>query len=719
MRWKEGTVRWLVGLVACLALVLPTAAWAAEGTEESDPTARTEMEVFGGFPGPLTLGPDGALWFTNGQKLGRIDGSGTFSETPLSTKIVPPRFQTLGPDGDLWATSKHEVDRITGSGEVTRFPLPEAGPIAAASDGALWLTTWARERSFGRAYVIRLRPSGGIARFRLPGPARGREAAPASIVAGPDGDLWFTDPSLGRFGRFTPDGHLTEFHNRLRPEILAPDDAGGLWFVGEKGVGTIDPSGKVREIRVDNGYELGVGGGTDAVTGPEGDLWFIAAATQVMRMTPSGQLNALRLPGPPTASHISQGPGGSIWVSTREETIKALPGAPLLRYQPGFPGIEVKPEVVPVEDGQAEIPLSCGGSSSPCTGEVTVVFGRHDSVVGPYEVAPESEGVATVTLPGADLRRLSREGFERVEASASVADGKEGFTQIVLRAPRLPAPRPGKPLLLPLPEGLEIDGLARAHDGTIWTGAGVGRFTRITSEGELSTIVVPGLGQEPTPIGFDSRGDLWFTEHRGEDSKAVVGKLSPAGKLTQVRLPPGSPGGYETVLDTDGKLWVLADAPHSGEVLRIDPGRKVTHFPIGNEPLAILADRGGGAWFSESGPRIGHIGPNGKVRIFDVPHQGFVDWLALGRHGELWFAHSSRPHHLPPAVGRLFPDGRVVEYPVPHVGEFWSFRVDPAGDLVFTTEYPRGKGRVTPRGKVRYRHDRGPRGSHERTVALV
>jgi streptogramin lyase len=722
MRLKA--VLWLLGSLACIGLALP----GIGAAEESSATEAARLEPFGGFGGPMTHGPESALWFADGKQLGKIDSAGKLSELALSTSIGSVQDFTAGPQGDLWATGEGEVDRITTSGKVTRFPLPpedgEAGSIAAANDGTLWVTTWARqsgnERSYGKAYVVRMSPDGHTTSFALPGRARGRDQAPGSIVAGPGGDVWFTDPAFGRFGRITPTGKLTEFHNRLRPEALAPDGAAGLWFVGSYGVGTIAADGKVRELRVGSFYELGIGGGYGAVTGPEGDLWFIGGATRVMRMTPTGHLDVIRSDGPPAANHIALGPGGTIWVSTVSDPVKGVTEASLLHYQPGFPGIEAKAAVVRVKRGRVAVPLSCGGSTRGCSGEVTVSLGHKRQVTSPYEVAAESSGTATITLPAADRHLLAKSGFLRVSVSVTVDGGSEGFGQLVLRAPHLPAPRPGHPLLLPLPENIEPDGWVRAADGTIWAGGDVGRFTRITPAGHISTIVVPGLSAEPVPIGFDARGDLWFSEYHYEDALSAIGRLPPDGKLEQVHLPPGPPPTYEAAIGPAGEIWLpRSDYSHSAEIDKISPGGKVSRFPIGTEPGALTVDGHGGVWLSEAGPLIVHIGANGKRRVFPVPHKGFVEAIALGRHGDLWFTHWSR-RHLPCAIGHLDPDGEVVEYPVRHVGELTWISIEPNGDLSFGTEFPTGEGRMTPSGKLislRRRHQ--AYGSHARTVAIA
>jgi virginiamycin B lyase len=727
MQWKARAVLWTAGLLACIGLALPVIG-AADESAGAGSTEGAGLEPFSGFGGPMALGPEGAVWFTNGKELGKIDAAEKLTEVPLSTSIGPARDIVAGPDGALWATSESEIDRITTKGQVTRFPLPakdgEAGSITVAEDGTLWVTAWARqhakEQSFGKAYVVRLTRGGDATSFALPGPARRREQAPGSIVAGPGGAIWFTDPGLGRFGRFTPDGKLTEFHNRLRPEALAADSAGGLWFVGTYGVGTIAADGTVRELRVGNFYELGVGGGFDAIDGPEGDLWFIGGATRVMRMTPSGHLDVLRGEGAPGARHLVLAADGTIWVSTEPHPIKGPVFSPLLQFRPGSPGIEVEPAIARVKGDRVPVPLSCGGSASACSGEVTMSFGHKREAESHYEVAAESDGTATIALPPAERRTLARSGFLRVSVFATVKGGTEGFTQLVLRAPKLPAPKAGHPLLLPLPENIEPDGWERAPDGFTWAGGDVGRFTRISPAGDVSTVVVPGLSAEPVPIGFDARGNLWFSEYHYEDALSVLGRLSPGGKLEQVHLPPGPPPTYEAAIGPAGEIWLpRSDYSHSAEMDKIGLGGKVRRFQIGTEPGALAVDGHGGIWFSEAGPLIVHIGANGKRRIFPVPHKGFVNAIALGRHGNLWFTHWSR-RHLPCAIGHLSPEGSVVEYPVRHVGELTWVSIERNGDLSFGTEFPAGEGRMTPSGKlISLRRHHQARGSHARTVAIA
>jgi virginiamycin B lyase len=699
MWWRMGVALWLLTAVFGWSLLSPAA-----GVADTDPTGPTEVEV-PDAAGPLAPGPEDSLWFAVGTRLGKVDADGKVTELPLSENVGSLKAIVAGPEGALWATRGHEVDRITVSGEVTRFPLPredeEAGQITVGQDGALWLTVWVpkplKESRYGRAYLVRMQPDGQMTRFPLWGPARRRSEPPASIVSDPGGAIWFTDPALARVGRLTPDGKLTEFHQRLRPVVLAPDGAEGLWFVGYGGVGKISAAGQVQELRVGAFQGLWIGTALGAVAGPEGDLWFIGGATRVMRLTPAGQLNVIRGPGAPAAVHIARAADGSIWISTEPDPIKGFLSAPLLRYEPGLPGVEVRPGFAAVRDGRFRVPLSCGGSTSGCSGEIRIALGHKQTLASAYSLGADSEVAAILTLPGQERRRLSQNGYSRVPVYASVDGGYGGSSELVLRAPHPPAPRPGRPLVMPLPGDVELNGFVRGPGNAFWTGGGIGSFTRILPSGHTSTVDVPGLETEPSPIGFGPNRELWFYVYGGG---SVLGRLGADGELSRLRLPPG-PRLQGASLGEDGEIWAVRSAyPRHGEIDRIGPSGEISRFRAGVEPGAIVAGRGGGAWFADSGPRIVHIGASGKRRVFPLPHKGFIDDIALGRRGGVWFTHWAR-RYRPPTIGHVTPDGRVVERPVRHLGVPGSILVAPDGNVWFTTEFTRRIVRMSPGGKFK------------------
>ena len=115
-----------------------------------------------------------------------------------------------GSDGNEWfvdAGFPHSIDKVTG-GSVTPIPVPSATPavfpagIAAGSDGGIWFS----DLFGGRIY--RMNTSGTLTNtYALP-----TGTAPTTMIAGPDGALYFleTPPTNGvAVGRITTSGAFT------------------------------------------------------------------------------------------------------------------------------------------------------------------------------------------------------------------------------------------------------------------------------------------------------------------------------------------------------------------------------------------------------------------------------------------------------------------------------------------------------------------------------
>src|SRR5258706_14359547 len=55
------------------------------------------------LPGGLTVGPDGALWFVEDDRIGRICTGGVITELAVGM-VSYPQAIVAGPDGNLWIT---------------------------------------------------------------------------------------------------------------------------------------------------------------------------------------------------------------------------------------------------------------------------------------------------------------------------------------------------------------------------------------------------------------------------------------------------------------------------------------------------------------------------------------------------------------------------------------------------------------------------------------
>jgi virginiamycin B lyase len=171
--------------------------------QEPDPTTGSPLSM---SPETIHLGP-GGVWFDDATtaRVGRIDTAGhitTFGPTP--SLWSSGLGITKGPDGNIWFTEGQDNTLIKGrigrlipsSGQITEFPVLNGmffGGIAAGSDGALWFTG-----STGNiGWLGRMTLSGQVTLHELPQVF----SMPAGIVAGRDGNMWFTDTNANTVGR--------------------------------------------------------------------------------------------------------------------------------------------------------------------------------------------------------------------------------------------------------------------------------------------------------------------------------------------------------------------------------------------------------------------------------------------------------------------------------------------------------------------------------------
>lgn len=179
-------------------------------------------------------------------------------------------------------------------------------------------------------------PGDGITEYALPAGSGGLVA----IVAGPDGNMWFTESGArreglgpgetgaGKIGKITPTGTITEYPLSIPYTILGgitngPD--GNLWFTETfyppfggsppalgGAIGRITPTGTVTEFPLPKG-----GASPRGITaGPDGHLWFTITGygtTAIGRITTDGEIT--QFPAYPQDSPygIAAGPDGNLW----------------------------------------------------------------------------------------------------------------------------------------------------------------------------------------------------------------------------------------------------------------------------------------------------------------------------------------------------------------------------------------------------------------------
>src|SRR2546429_324107 len=79
-------------------------------------------------PSGITLGPDGALWFSEqtSNRIGRMTPSGILTEYAVPTDGAGPSSITVGTDGAMWFAEEYagKIGRITATGAFTEYAVP-------------------------------------------------------------------------------------------------------------------------------------------------------------------------------------------------------------------------------------------------------------------------------------------------------------------------------------------------------------------------------------------------------------------------------------------------------------------------------------------------------------------------------------------------------------------------------------------------------------------
>ena len=201
------------------------------------------------------------------------------------------------------------IAKVTPDGKVTEYKVSNKlvvpASIVAGSDGNLWFTE-------GYANKIgRITTDGKIKEFPT-------SAAPGNIAAGPDGALWFTEP--GKIARMTTAGVITnEFvvpHGS--PYFIATGADRNLWFSGYvryhgfgyelNGIGKMTTKGDVTDYVIS---PLPGHAAAGIALGPDGNIWFTEYDDCLIgRITPSGSITEFKLGGRYLPYIVSAGPKG-------------------------------------------------------------------------------------------------------------------------------------------------------------------------------------------------------------------------------------------------------------------------------------------------------------------------------------------------------------------------------------------------------------------------
>jgi streptogramin lyase len=282
------------------------------------------------------------------------------------------------------------------------------------------------------------------------------------IASGPDGNLWFTEETLGGVGRITPAAVITEFSAGFptgspRGIVTGPD--GNLWvaMAGANGaIAKVTKSGDVTEYPVTT-----AGDPTDIAVGPDNNLWYTdPAANLIGRITPTGSITefteGLTAASGPTG--IAKGPGDTLWFTEANagQIGRITTSGVITEYSSGI-----------------------SGSSDP------------------QDIAKGPDGNLWFT------ERADPGAIGRITPEGEVTEFTDDLT--VNSGPR---------------------GIAAGPDGNLWFTESTtpGRIGRITTDGKITEYSDGLVGiLSPFSIAAGPDGNMWFT---GSDIPGLVGRIT-------------------------------------------------------------------------------------------------------------------------------------------------------------------------------------------------
>ncbi len=582
--------------------------------------------VFGGthaYPYSITKGPDSALWFIandSGRHIVRIDSTGKMQgyRVPAGSRL---QWLTLGSDGALWFTDSgaNKIGRMSGTGNVTEFsvPTPSAGltGICQGPDGKLWFLEGAANK------VGTVTMSGSFHEYAIPTPYSGA----FDIVTGPDGALWFTEDAAGNIGRVTTSGNIDELklaQDYEKPFNITVGSDRNVWFSESEAYGILgrvelhpvrDSNPIYSEIRVSLGKahpELGV------------DAKFPLTVTvyNLSHHAIKGHYpNPIHLTTTdPKNAELSQ----TVLTSSTSKASVIYSG----------------------RDINATLSANANGGANVQTATVLPSLQPEKKLPKPgYGLTRTSDGSLWICLSDGSIAHYSKTGSVKVYPATntfeiegcSMVEGPDGnvwFTDYT--NDRIGKITPlGKVTFFQLEHDASPLSMARGSDGALWfTEYFPGRIGRITTDGQVRT-----FKGDSTPLYIVSGpdGNLWYISGGG-----YIHKVTMNGDSHRVRRVGEVGSG---LWNADHNIWFYTGNPPQLEEMATDGAivKKYT-VPYRCLPFALTSGPENSIWYVDAANDcVARMTLSGK--FYTVPtysqneNEGLFAGIVIGPNGDLWF----------------------------------------------------------------------------------
>jgi len=156
--------------------------------------------------------------------------------------------------------------------------------------------------------------------------------------------------------------------------------------------------------------------------------------------------------------------------------------------------------------------------------------------------------------------------------------------------------------------------IASGPDGNLWFTDRAGLIVKMTTAGKFTTFNVPRSNGSTDDIAAGPDGNLWFT-FDGTDSTSKIGRITPAGVITEFGFPsPSNDYLYLSGISAgpDGNLWFTYEdfTTNASAIGRITTGGAITLTPTptaSSLPTDITAGPDRAMWFTEDSSKVGRI----------------------------------------------------------------------------------------------------------------
>ena len=194
-------------------------------------------------------------------------------------------------------------------------------------------------------------------------------------------------------------------------------------------------------------------------------------------------------------------------------------------------------------------------------------------------------------------------------------------------------------------------------------------------------------------------GNVWFFDV----GQNLLGRVTPAGSITQFAVPATGAGSEGIVGAPDGNVWMVARGSMNGPdwILKVSPAGVVTRYPLANGVGAEGVTWGpdGNVWFTEFWvQKVVRMTPAGVMTEFPIPNPN-PRGIVTGPDHNLWFVDGNLQHE---SIARMTTEGVVTEYPLGSnmTQQLQPYNIvsGPDGNLWFSEIGH--VGRITPEGVI-------------------